>query len=232
MVDRESEKKLAARHAVGYVRDGMKVGLGSGTTAAYAIRLLGERIEREGLEIVGVATSTASSELAISVGIPLVSHLDEFELDLAIDGTDRVDRAGRLIKGGGGALLHERIVDGAAARFLVIGDASKLVDPLGSQPISIPVEVFVLGWKNTLRRLERLGCKPKLRSVGKIPSLTDEGNYTIDCGFDSFDDSLKLANLMRSTIGVADCGLFIGMATQVIIARSTQIEEFTVGACW
>ncbi len=229
MSDRENEKKIAARRAVEYVKDGMKVGLGSGTTAAYAIRFLGERIEKEALKILGVATSKASKELAVSVGIPLVTNLEEFQLDLAIDGTDRVDLAGRLIKGGGGALLHERIVDGAADRFFVVGDSSKLVDPIGSQPIVIPVEVFSLGWKNTMRRLETLGCRAKLRYINdSTPSISDEGNYTIDCRFDSFDDPLKLANLIRSTIGVADHGIFIGMASHIIIAKDTQIEEFTI----
>ncbi len=229
MVDYESEKKAAAHRAVEYVQDGMKVGLGSGTTTAYAIRFLGERIAKEALQIVGVPTSKASLRLALDVGIPLTNELEEFRLDLAIDGADQVDYAGRLIKGGGGALLHERIVDGATEKFLIIGDSSKLVDPIGSKPIAIPVEVFSLGWKNTMRRLEGLGSKAKLRYVNNSkPFISDEGNYIIDCWFDFLDDPFKLADLIRSTIGVADHGIFIGMAHSVIIAKGIQLEEFTV----
>jgi len=229
MTDHESEKKAAARRAVEHVQDGMKVGLGSGTTTAYAIRFLGERIAKEALQIIGVPTSEASRKLAVEVGIPLMTTLEEFQLDLAIDGADQVDYAGTLIKGGGGALLHERIVDGAAAQFIVVGDSSKLVDSIGSKPIAIPVEVFPLGWKNTMRRLEALGAKAKLRYISKSePFISDEENYIIDCWFDPLDTPIKLADLLRATIGVADHGIFIGMAHRVIIARGIQLEEFTL----
>jgi ribose 5-phosphate isomerase A len=228
MADREAEKELAARHAVQYVKDGMRVGLGSGTTSAYAIRLLGDRVRSEGLRITGIATSAASGSLAESAGITIATDLEGFELDLAIDGADQATRAGDLIKGGGGALLHERIVNAAASKFVVILDSSKLVDDLGTFPL--PVEVCRFGWRNALNRLKSLGCMPVLRERSGQAFLTEEGNFIIDCKFEikSTQFPLDLERRIRSIPGVADLGLFLGMADLIIIASGDDVEEITL----
>lgn len=225
MVDRESEKERAARRAVQYVKDGMRVGLGSGTTAAYAIRLLGERVRTEGLRIVGIATSAASQALAEAAKIPIAANLESFALDLAIDGADEATRTGDLIKGGGGALLHERIVDAAASKFIVIGDSSKLTDHLGAFPL--PVEVYRFGWRNASDRLTALGCVPTLREQGGKPWITEEGNLILDCKFppEPMRSPHALDRSLRAIPGVADHGLFLGMAHLIIIARGETIEE-------
>lgn len=226
--DRESEKQLAARHAVRLVQDGMRVGLGSGTTAAYAIRFLGERIRDEGLRVVGIPTSAASRDLAESVGVPLATELDGFQLDIAIDGADQATRAGHLIKGGGGALLHERIVDAAASRFVVIGDSSKVVKALGGFPL--PVEVFRFGWRNTVGPLTALGGTPTLRQRDGQPFVTEEGNLVIDCVFSStaLESAHRLSRDIRFIPGVADHGLFLDLAHTIIIARGDVVEEIVL----
>jgi ribose 5-phosphate isomerase A len=227
--DREAEKQIAARRAVAYVKDGMHVGLGSGTTAAYAIQLLGKRILEEGLKVTGVATSAASRALALLSGIPLVENTEEFTLDLAIDGADQATRAGELLKGGGGALLHERIVAVAARSFIVIGDSTKLVQRLGTA--LLPIEVYTFGWRNVLARLRLLGCEATVRLKDGGPFfITEEGNYLIDCRFppDSFPHPAALNQNIRNIPGVADHGLFLGMADLILIARGNEVDEITV----
>ena len=225
MVNRETEKQIVARRAVAYVEDGMRVGLGSGTTAAYAIRFLGQRVRSEGLKIIGVPTSTGSRELAASCCIPLADDLAGFALDLAIDGADQATRAGELIKGAGGALLHERVVAGAARRFIVIGDSSKLAAHLGYVPL--PVEVCPFGWRNALARLEFHGCKASVRHNAGSPFVTEEGNYLLDCQFppEAFLRPAWLDQTIRTIPGVADHGLFLGMTDLLLIARGDEVEE-------
>lgn len=225
----DAEKQVAARHAVAYVQNGMRVGLGSGSTSAHAVRLLGARIQREGLKIVGVPTSSTTRKIALEVGVPLADDLSGFELDLAIDGADQTTRRGDIIKGGGGALLQERIVAAAAKRFIVIADSTKLVEKLGGFPV--PVEVFRLGWRNVVRRLRALGVEPKQRvdPLG-LPFTTDEGNFILDCPFDSsaLANAAELAATIRSFPGVADHGIFVNMAHLIVIARGEQIEEIAL----
>jgi ribose 5-phosphate isomerase A len=226
MVDREAEKQLVARRAVKYVQDGMRVGLGTGSTAVYAIRYLGDRVHEEGLKVTGVATSPASRELAMLSGIPLAEDLEGFTLDLTIDGADQATRAGEMIKGGNGALLHERIVGGAARRYIIICDSSKLVDRLGSAPL--PVEVSRFGWRNALARLEAQGCRANVRRKdGSQFFITEEGNYIIDCQFppDAFPQPDRLSQVIREIPGVADVGLFLNMVDLLLIARGDQVEE-------
>ena len=226
MTNTDSEKQLAAKRAVQYVESGMRVGLGSGSTSAWAVRFLGERVQREGLQIVGVPTSSATRQIAIEVGIPLLEDLADFQLDLAIDGADQTTRRGEIIKGGGGALLQERIVAAAAKRFIVIADSSKLVDRLGGFPV--PVEVFQLGWKNVQRKLRSLAVEPALR-VNKLgqPFVTDEGNYILDCPFagETLLGAEQLARQIREIPGVADHGIFLNMAQLLVIARGDKVEE-------
>jgi len=222
----DAEKRVAAARAVEYVESGMYVGLGSGSTSAQVVRLLGERIAKEGLKIVGVPTSTATRRLALEVGVPLAEDTAEFELDIAIDGADQVTRAGWMIKGGGGALLRERIVAAAAKRFLVVADSSKMVERLGGFPL--PVEVIQLGWKNVQRRLVEFGDHAKLRKLGAgEPFVTDEGNYILDCEGPSefLADAPGLCSTLDSMAGVVDHGLFLDLADVLIIARGERVEE-------
>lgn len=229
MTPQDKEKRLAAARAVAYIEDGMRVGLGSGSTSAAAVRLLGERIEREGLKIMGVPTSRATRQLAEEVGVPLADDLSGFELDVAIDGADEATREGWLIKGGGGALLQERIVAAAAQKFVVMMDASKLVDRLGRFPL--PVEVFPLGYKNVERRLAAFGGEVHLRDNKKHGLFrTDQGNYILDCRFppELYADPRILADEIRALPGVLDHGLFLEMADVLIIGRGEQVEEILV----
>ena len=225
MPDREAEKRLAAHHAVRLIKNGMHVGLGSGSTAAYAIKFLGERIQTENLQISGVPTSPASRQLAETSGIPLAADTAGFQLDIAIDGADQATREGYLIKGGGGAMLHERIVDASARQFVVIGDSSKLVDVLGGFPL--PIEVYQFGWKNAADRLRLLKCELKLREKDGQPFVSEEGNYIIDCQFEpnTLHFPHDLGARIRAIPGVADHGLFLGMAHLIVIACEDKITE-------
>jgi ribose 5-phosphate isomerase A len=229
MSAQDIEKQVAAARAVSYIQDGMQVGLGSGSTSAAAVRLLAERIKTEGLKIVGVPTSSATRALAIELGVPLAKDLSEFQLDLAIDGADEATRNGWLIKGGGGALLQEKIVAAAAKRFLVMIDSSKLVERLGK--FALPVEVFQLGYRNIVARLEALGAEVKLRTAkDDSPFVSDEGNYLLDCRFpaDLYEDPYTLADQIRNLPGVADHGFFLGMTDTLVIGRGDRAEEIAV----
>lgn len=226
MADRDGEKQAAARAAVRHVRDGMRVGLGSGSTAAWVIRLLGERIRDEHLRIEGVATSSASRELALASGVPLLADEAGFELDLAIDGADEATRAGELIKGAGGALLRERIVAAAAREVVIAVDSRKLVERLGAAPV--PVEVHAFGWRNAARRLQELGCAPVLRQIAAAPFRTDEGNLILDCRFTNMPRVDALARTIRDIAGVVDHGFFLGSIDRLVIARGAAIEEIEV----
>jgi ribose 5-phosphate isomerase A len=221
------EKQLAARHAVRLVQDGMRVGLGSGSTAALAIEYLGERVRSEGLKIEGVPTSPASRALAVKFGVPLAEDNEGFELDLAIDGADELTRAGDLIKGGGGALFHERIVAAAAKQFVVIADSSKVVEELGTFPL--PVEVSQFGWRNAMKRLDALGCKTIRREKCCQPFSTAEGNFIIDCAFASIKSTGELDRAIHAIPGVVDHGLFLGMAHLILIGRGDTVEEIRIG---
>lgn len=225
MAGLEEEKELAARAAVALIEDGMRVGLGSGSTSAYAVRLLGERIAQERLKIVGVPTSAETRKLALEVGIPLEDDLDGFELDLAIDGADQATREGHLIKGGGGAMLRERIVAAAAECFIVIADSSKLVTRLEGFPL--PVEVVCFGWRNTMARLAALGCDARLRVKNGEVFRTDEGNFVVDCPFsaEALREAEELDVEIRSIPGVVEHGLFLGMAERMFVARGGGVEE-------
>jgi ribose 5-phosphate isomerase A len=224
-MSQDAEKQLAAAAAVKHVASGMLVGLGSGSTSAMAVRLLGQRVQREGLKIAGVPTSSATRALAIEVGIPLLEDLSGFELDVAFDGADEATRGGWLIKGGGGALLQERIVAAAAKRFLVMVDSTKVVDRLGNYPL--PVEVFRLGWRNVARALQARHAEVQLRERAGQPFTTDEGNYILDCRFPAaeYEQAEDLAAWIGALPGVADHGLFLGLTSMLLIARGATLEE-------
>lgn len=219
-------KQLAAEKAVEYVQDGMKVGLGTGSTAYWAIRKLGERVSG-GLQITAVATSQASEDQARELGIPLVAFGDVDSLDLTIDGADELDGALQLIKGGGGALLREKIVAMGSARMIVVADESKAVTTLGKFPL--PVEIVPFAWEWTVAALAKLGCKTELRRSGEDLYKTDNGNYIADCRFEAIESAAELALALQRIPGVVEHGLFIGIADLAIIGKSDGTIEIIEG---
>ena len=212
----DGEKRLAAARAVDLVEAGMTVGLGTGSTAAHAIRLLGRRV-RDGLAVRGVATSEASAALARTEGIPLADLNEVERVHLAIDGADEVDAQRRCIKGGGGALLREKIVASAADRFVVIVDSGKAVERLGGFPL--PVEVVPFAREQVRRRMLALGAFAELRAGAEGPFVTDEGNRILDCRFGAIADASALAARLDAVPGIVGHGLFVDMADDVIVGR-------------
>ncbi len=208
-------KKVAADKAISFIRDGMMVGLGTGTTAYWAIEGIGRRLKEEGLKIRAIATSNRSEEQARSLGIPIVSFASVEQIDITIDGADEADGHLNLIKGGGGALLREKIVATNSSQLIIIADERKLVKNLGKFPL--PVEVVVFGWEKTFQKLKLLGCAPVLRVDKDKPYITDNNNYIIDCSFGEIDDPVKLHSDINFITGVVDNGLFINLATKLII---------------
>jgi ribose 5-phosphate isomerase A len=210
-------KRLAGEAAANLIEDGMVLGLGTGTTATQMIYAVGRRIQ-EGLRITGaVATSQASEELARKLGIPLTDLDTHPLLDLAIDGTDEIDGQLRLIKGGGGALLREKIVASSARRFIVIGDATKQVAQLGRNT-PLPVEVVPFAATPVSKRLEALGASVRLRRSGDSVFFTENCNVTLDCFFaGGIADPTDLEAHIRRIVGVVEVGLFLNMAERAII---------------
>lgn len=206
----EELKRIAAHRAVEYVRDGMVVGLGTGSTTRYAVEKLGEMV-KEGLDIVGIPTSLETEELAKKVGIPL-STIDEHDIDLTIDGADQVDRDLNLIKGGGGALLREKMVASCSREEIIIVDESKIVDEFS---FPLPVEVVKFGWKSVARKLESMGLEPARREF-----VTDNGNYILDCRYEVIENPEEMERMLNGIPGVVENGLFVGLATMVIAGTS------------
>lgn len=219
-------KQLAAEKAVEYVEDGMKVGLGTGSTAYWAIRKLGERVQ-QGLKITAVATSSASEEQARELGIPLVAFDEIDSLDLTIDGADELDSRLQLIKGGGGALLREKIVAMGSARMIVVADESKAVQTLGQFPL--PVEIVPFAWEWTVAALDKLGCTAELRRKDGELYKTDNGNYIADCRFGAIASAPELALALSRIPGVVEHGLFIGIADLAIIGKHDGTIEIVEG---
>ncbi len=216
-------KELAASEAVKYVEDGMVVGLGSGSTASIAIRLIGDKVRSEGLEILGVPTSKASDLMGRAVGLRIVDLDDHPSVDLTIDGADEVDPKLNLIKGLGGALVREKIVAAASAVEIIVADDSKLVEYLG-QKAPLPVEVVKFSYKTTMRRLSALGCKPALRMADEGPFTTDNGNYILDCRFARIDGPAAMESTINNIPGVVDNGLFVGRASKAVIGSKDGIR--------
>jgi ribose 5-phosphate isomerase A len=217
------EKEAAARASLRFVKDGQVVGLGTGSTAAYFIKLLGEEVKR-GLRIRGIPTSDRSRELALSLGIPVITLDDCQEIDVTVDGADEVDPQLRLIKGGGGALLREKIVASATRKMIVVADASKQVERLGKFPL--PVEVIKFAQALAAKRITALGAEVQLRRDARgNPVVTDENNHILDCRFGEIRDPDGLAQALSAMPGVVEHGLFIGMASVVLFARGSEIVE-------
>lgn len=220
----DTAKFVAAKRAVEFVEDGMKVGLGTGSTAAWMVRCLGELIRDTGIRVTGVPTSSRTADLARKVGVKVIS-LDEAKwLDLTIDGADEFDPDLNLIKGGGGALLQEKIVATASDRMVVITDATKQVERLGAFPL--PVEVVPFGWQTTkalvqetLTGLDVLGQDVSLRLNGDAPYVTDEGNYIIDLHLQRIANPRQVSLVLNQIPGVVENGLFIDICDVVVIGH-------------
>jgi ribose 5-phosphate isomerase A len=221
--ERDALKRAAAAQAVATVEDGMVLGLGSGSTAAFAIAALARRVA-EGLHIVSVPTSERSAALARRLGVPLTSFAEHRRIDLTIDGADQVARGSLdLVKGLGGALLREKIVASASEQVIVVIDETKLVDRLGAST-PLPVEVVSFGWQTVLDRLAAIGCAPTLRVRGAEPVTTDGGNYIADCVIAEISDPRALEARLSSIVGVVASGLFIGLATKIVVGRPAGVE--------
>jgi ribose 5-phosphate isomerase A len=217
------EKAAAARASLRFVRDGMTLGLGTGSTAAHAVRFLGEQV-RAGLKVRGIPTSVHTQELAASLGIPLTT-LDECQqIDVDIDGADEFDAQLHLIKGGGGALLREKIIASASRQVVIIADSSKLVAVLGKFPL--PVEVIPFAQPLVAKRITALGATVKLRQETKgNPFITDEGHHILDCSFGQITDPPALARKLSDMPGVVEHGLFVDLATVVLCAKGENVTE-------
>ncbi len=214
------EKQNAARTAVDQIEDGMMVGLGTGSTAAFAISYLGEKV-RSGLTISTIPTSEASKKQAQTEGIPLIDFETSPRIDICIDGADEIDSELNMIKGGGGALLREKIVASSAERYLIIIDSSKQVETLGTFPL--PVEVIPFGWQVVFRKLKEMNASPELRKLGPQPFVTDEGNYILDCRFNSIPEVGQLETELNRISGVVENGLFVAMCDQMIMGKGDQV---------
>jgi len=223
---REEAKKRVALEAVKHVQDDFIVGLGSGSTAAYVIQQIGEKIRLEGLRILGVPTSHQAMMLAVHCGVPLTTLNEHPQLDLAIDGADQVDRELNLIKGGGGALTREKIVASAARQFVIVADETKLVERLGTNH-TIPVEVLPFAVPTVMVKLRELKGKPVLREGGgKVgPLVTDNGNFVVDVDFGPVDDVKELHLQLKLISGVIETGLFVGMADVVYLGKPDGVEK-------
>lgn len=218
----DKAKFVAAKTASDYVKSGMKVGLGSGSTAAWLVQCLGEKVRDEGLRIQGVPTSTRTAQLAREVGIEVISLDDAKWLDLTIDGADEYDGDFNLIKGGGGSLLREKIVATASDQVIIIADVSKKVETLGSFPL--PVEVIPFGWQTTKTLIEEtligldvLGQNTQLRMNGDAPFITDEGNYILDLNLIRISNAQQVSLVLNQIPGVVENGLFIDICDIVIV---------------
>lgn len=220
---RDREKQVAAKAAAELVESGQIVGLGSGSTAAFFVCILGERV-RQGLKITGIPTSQATKELAEQLGIPLTTLEAHPEIDIDIDGADEIDPQLNLIKGGGGALLREKIIASVSKRFVVIADSAKQVTRLGKFPL--PVEVIAFAQPLIAPRILKLGAEVVLRRHADGRAyVTDEGHHILDCNFGPIPDPPALAAKLREIPGVVEHGLFIGMAEMALVGHDGAVIQ-------
>ncbi|MGC2661564.1 MAG: ribose-5-phosphate isomerase RpiA [Bryobacteraceae bacterium] len=222
-------KQAAAKVAASQLQSGMIVGLGSGTTATLAVAEIGARVQ-QGLKIIGIPTSEKTAKQATGLGIELSTLGDHSQIDVAIDGADEVELGTlNLIKGGGGNLLREKIVANASQRFIVVVDETKIVRQLGSH-FKVPVEVAQFGWQATASSLARLGGNPSLRlNADSTRFITDGGNYILDCAFGPIQSASELEKELNSVVGVVEHGLFIGMASQVLVGLPDGVKTIERG---
>jgi ribose 5-phosphate isomerase A len=217
----DNAKELAAQKSLDFIEDGMVVGLGTGSTATRFVKLLGERVKR-GLKIRGIASSKTTKKLADSLSIPIVDFQQCPEIDVAIDGADEIAPGLALIKGGGGALLHEKIVASASKRFIVIADSSKVVTRLGKFPL--PVEVIPAAAPVVSRKLVDKGIRPTIRRLKNGSEfITDEGNIILDCACGDIQDADALAAFIRNIVGVVEHGLFLHMVERALVSDGSKV---------
>ncbi len=224
----QSLKQQAADQVLTYIQSGTIVGLGAGSTAILAVRGLAEKLaHRELTDILGIPCSRVIEAEALRLGIPLTTLEDHPVIDLTFDGADEVDPALNLIKGGGGALLREKIVAQASRREIIVVDESKLSPALGTH-WAVPVEVIPFGWRTQAAYLESLGGRPTLRTVdGGKPFTTDQGNLILDCSFGPLQDPAGLGSRMDARTGIVAHGLFLGLATELIVAGASGVRHLT-----
>jgi ribose 5-phosphate isomerase A len=225
--DRDELKRAAALRAIEEVEDGMVVGLGTGSTAAFVVEGLAARVAG-GLQVVGVPTSERTAAQARRLGIPIATFAEHQRLDLTIDGADEVALGALdLIKGLGGALLREKIVAAASNRLIIVVDQEKLVERLGEHT-PVPVEVTQFGWQVTAVKLAGLGCTPQRRyTSGEQPYITDGGNYILDCRFGPIADPSIIERRITKIVGTVESGLFVGRTSVVVVASTTGVEVLT-----
>lgn len=217
-----NEKQVVGEKAAEYVTDGMVVGLGTGSTVFYTIKKLG-LMAAQGLSIKGIPTSIQTERLAKEVGIPLTQFSEIDHIDVAIDGADEVSNDLTLIKGGGGALLREKIIANAARTFIVVADSKKLVEKLGA--FGLPVEVVPFGFEMTMKHIQGLGCTPTIRQSQGKPFQTDNGNYIFDCSFPEILNPKELERNLNMIPGVVENGLFVEMADILVtVAKDQQVS--------
>jgi ribose 5-phosphate isomerase A len=226
-VDRDDLKRAAALRAIDEVADGMVVGLGTGSTAAFVVDGLGARVAA-GLRLVGIPTSERTAAHARRLGIPISTFAEHQRLDLTIDGADEVQLGTLdLIKGLGGALLREKIVAAASDRLIIVVDQEKLVEQLGEHT-PVPVEVTQFGWQATAVALAKLGCVPERRyTIGEQPYVTDGGNFILDCRFGPLADAKATEERIAMTVGAVESGLFVGRSSKIVVASTTGVEVLT-----
>ncbi len=221
----EDMKRIAGEKAAEYVKDGMVVGLGTGSTVYYTILKLGEMV-KDGLDIIGIPTSIGTERLARELGIKISTLYEHPEIDLTIDGADEIDPELNLIKGGGGALLREKIVASASKMEIIVADERKLVDKLGER-FHLPVEVIPFSYSVVFKRLDSMGLNPVLRKKNGEIYITDNGNYIIDCHTGPMENPEELEKDLNMIPGVVENGLFIGLAHMAIVGTSkNKVKEF------
>jgi ribose 5-phosphate isomerase A len=227
IVDRDELKRAAALRAIEEVEDGMVLGLGTGSTAAFVVEGLAARVAA-GLRVVGIPSSERTAVQARALGIPIATFAEYQRLDMTIDGADEVELGSlNLIKGLGGALLREKIVAAASGRLVIVVDQEKLVESLGEHT-PVPVEVTQFGWQRTAVSLTELGCIPERRYMpSEQPYVTDGGNFILDCRFGPIRDPAALEARIAMTVGVVESGLFIGRSSVVVVASETGLEVLT-----
>jgi ribose 5-phosphate isomerase A len=222
-MNQDDLKRAAAEAAVALVEDGMVLGLGSGSTAAFALEALAARVAK-GLRVAGIPTSEQIAARARELGVPLTSFAEHRRIDMTIDGADEVEVGTlNLVKGHGGALLREKIVASASRQMIVIVDETKLVERLGSR-VPLPVEIVTFGWQVVFDRLTEAGSVPNLRGSSDQPFLTDSGNWIADCAFGSIADPAALHQRLAAMVGVVESGLFVGLASRVILGTASGVS--------
>jgi len=223
----EAEKKLVGETAAKWVPSGSRIGIGSGTTAAYFIRALGRRVREEDLQLSGIPTSNASEQLAREVGIPLIEPERGLRLDFTVDGADEISPDLNLIKGGGGKHFREKVIANASKYLFAIADSSKRVPVLGSVPVPVEVVPFPFPW--VVDALAQLGSTPILREANHSPVLTDQGNWIVDCHFGSIAEPVKLGEELDRIPGILEHGLFLNLAKLALIADGNKLTLLRPG---